>query len=77
MNSQTTDCAQQTAVSGLLLPPDVAKFLNVSESCLAKWRCSGGGPIFLKIGNRIRYRRSDVEAYLDRAARASTSDAAA
>lgn len=42
----------------------VARRFEFAPNTLAKWRCQGRGPRFIKLGGRIRYRLSDVEAYL-------------
>jgi hypothetical protein len=48
-----------------LAPPSlVAEALGMSVSALAQMRYRGGGPPYTRIGNRIRYRWSDVEKYL-------------
>lgn len=50
----------------LLSADDVAEILGVSTSTLAKWRQAGNPDLpFLRINNRIRYRESDVEQFLD------------
>jgi len=43
----------------------VATWLGTTEGRLANLRCTGTGPAFVKIGHSVRYRLSDVEAYLD------------
>ena len=62
----------------LMTPDEVADLLRVSVHSLARWRCEGGALPFLKLGagrtSLIRYRRSEVLAYLDRATRRSTVD---
>jgi hypothetical protein len=62
----------------LLSPAQAARYLSVSTPTLARWRQTGCGPRFLKLGDRkqstIRYRLSDLNAFVERAARASTSD---
>jgi hypothetical protein len=35
------------------------------ESTLRKFRCIGGGPVFLKHGNRVCYRPSALAAWLE------------
>ncbi len=65
MNSQDDD---------LLGNPEAARILGVSEGCLNKWRVYGQGPRFVKLGRRIRYRRSDLNTFIDDRIRASTSD---
>jgi hypothetical protein len=57
----------------LLEPADVSRQVKRPENWLAKLRVIGGGPKFLKIGGKIRYRRSDVEAWLARCEHASTA----
>jgi predicted DNA-binding transcriptional regulator AlpA len=58
----------------LIAPETAARNLGVTENCLAKWRCCGGGPRFVKIGRRVRYRRTDLDAFITERVRASTSD---
>ncbi len=62
--------------AGLLIPPqDLAQELGVSEGHLAQMRYLGTGPKFVKVGRAVRYRRADVEAYLDAQTFASTAGA--
>ena len=42
---------------------DLAARLNVSPRTLERWRWTGEGPAFLKIGGRVVYRLEDVEAF--------------
>lgn len=49
----------------LLRASDAAEFLGVSRATLAKWRVYGFGPAFIKIGARVSYRMSDINAWLD------------
>jgi Helix-turn-helix domain len=53
---------------------EAAHYLSISESYLNKLRCRGGGPDFFKIGARVVYSVSDLDAYLDLHRRRSTSD---
>jgi len=43
----------------------VAEHLNMSVGSLRKWRRLRTGPRFVRIGRGLRYRRRDVEAWLD------------
>jgi predicted site-specific integrase-resolvase len=36
---------------------------NISHRTLERWRWTGEGPKYLKLGGRIVYRLEDVEAY--------------
>jgi len=42
-------------LGALLNPADAAAHLKCSEWTLARWRCDGNGPRFIKLGNRVRY----------------------
>jgi hypothetical protein len=52
-----------------------ADYLGLSKTYLDKLRCFGGGPRFAKIGRRVIYRVSDLDAWLEQHMRGSTSDA--
>jgi hypothetical protein len=41
----------------------LAQRWRVSERTLEQWRWQGRGPRFLKIGGRVVYRLSDIEAF--------------
>lgn len=58
----------------LLDEKQVAALLRVSPKCLQGWRYRGGGPRFVKVGRLVRYRMTDVEAFVLEALRTSTSD---
>ena len=58
----------------LLKEAETAKFLNLKVATLRRWRWSGDGPIFVKLGGAVRYRRSHLEAYIQTQLRQSTSD---
>lgn len=54
---------------------ELAEIIRVSTSTLNKWRVAGQrGPRFIKCGASVRYRKSDVEAFLSENARRSTSE---
>jgi hypothetical protein len=46
----------------------------LSQKTLENWRCSGRGPRFYRVGGRIRYSKSDLDAWLDERRRSSTSE---
>lgn len=47
-----------------LTEDEAARFLGVSPSFLAKRRCYGNGPVFVKYGGkRVVYLKSDLETY--------------
>jgi excisionase family DNA binding protein len=50
----------------LLTDREATQYLGLSEGTLAVWRCNGRYQIpFLKVGAKVRYRRSDLDAWLE------------
>jgi excisionase family DNA binding protein len=45
---------------------ETAAYLNVAVGTLRRWRAEGSGPPALRVGRTIRYRRSDVDRWLER-----------
>ncbi len=60
---------QRISSAEWLNTPQVARLLKISPSSLEKARSSGCGPYaplsYHKLGRLVRYRRADVEAFLD------------
>ncbi|NYH95421.1 helix-turn-helix transcriptional regulator [Novosphingobium marinum] len=54
-----------------------AEALDVAPNTLAKWRITGEGPPFLKIGRSVRYDPADVQQWLASRKVRSTSERAA
>lgn len=52
---------------------ELAARWGLSVKTLRRWRQEHNGPVFLKLGSRVTYLLSDVEAYERRVARHSTS----
>lgn len=46
----------------------------LSERTLQRNRQIGGGPRFIRVGRLIRYRKSDLDAWLESRVRTSTSE---
>lgn len=60
---------------------EAARFLGgdanpISTRTLQRMRLAGDGPPYLKLGRLVRYRESDLRAWLDGRARNSTAQAA-
>lgn len=51
---------------------ELAERWQIIEATLERWRTEAGGPLFLKLGNQVRYRVQDVEAFEAEMLRAST-----
>lgn len=52
----------------LLTTAEVADRLHVAAETVRFWRHSGTGPVARKVGRHVRYRSTDVEAWIDRQA---------
>lgn len=48
----------------LLGQKEVKEILNLADSTLEQWRLKGQGPKYVKLGRAVRYRMSDVQAYI-------------
>jgi predicted DNA-binding transcriptional regulator AlpA len=62
----TQNNAQPDGKQELLRPNKAADLLDVSIRTLQEWRRTGDGPRFVRLSPRaVRYRRSDIEAWLE------------
>lgn len=41
-----------------------ADYLKLSPKTLVNWRGEGKGPRFVRLGRAVRYRKSDLDAYV-------------
>ncbi len=57
----------------MLNPEEAAEMLGVKKQTLAKWRISGDSPPFFKIRGLCRYRREDLEKWIEEKKRENTS----
>ena len=61
--------------TNLLTTAQAATYLCVSKAFLERDRWAGARVPFIKVGSRaVRYRQTDLEAFLDKQVRHSTSD---
>lgn len=51
--------------SPFLNTEEAACYLNLKKSTLEAWRCRGGGPSFVRLGRAIRYRKSDLDWWVE------------
>jgi excisionase family DNA binding protein len=61
----------QHGLADLLTPDETAELLRVPVQLLYRWRYERRGPPSFKIGRYVRYRRAEVEAWIDRQASSS------
>ena len=64
-SDETRTCLNQT---------ELAARWTISARTLERWRWTGDGPAFLKIGGRVVYRLEDVLAYEQARQRRSTAE---
>jgi predicted DNA-binding transcriptional regulator AlpA len=58
----------------LLSARQAAALLHLSERTLERFRVSGTGPKFVRLGRSIRYRLTDIEAFIASRIVGSTSE---
>ena len=61
-------------IGHLLTVQEAAGVLRCSVSSLNKWRLTGSGPPFVRVGSRVRYRTSDLNTYIAGRTVTSTSE---
>lgn len=59
------DDLTSTELERLLTLDEVAYFLGIPKNTIYRWRVDGLGPRASKVGKHLRYRRRDLEAWLD------------
>lgn len=52
---------------------EFAEMLGVTENTIVIWRTKGFGPKYYKLGRSVRYKKADVEAWIDENISQSTS----
>jgi excisionase family DNA binding protein len=66
METTTNRIVSEAFQNNLLEEKQAAQFLQVEPGTLSVWRCTGRYKIpFIKVGRLVRYRQSDLEAWLE------------
>jgi predicted DNA-binding transcriptional regulator AlpA len=60
----------------ILKTPEAAIYLRLAKPTLERFRISGGGPQYCKLGGAVRYRLCDLDAWLESRLTSSTSEGA-
>ncbi|SFL23902.1 DNA binding domain-containing protein, excisionase family [Pseudovibrio ascidiaceicola] len=60
--------------NALITEAAAADYLGISIRTIQAWRMRGGGPIFVKLGKSVRYRPSDIQAWIEAHLASSTSE---
>jgi excisionase family DNA binding protein len=65
---EISEVSKNNKVSGtqthLLTEKELAACLGVSLAACRKWRTQDRGPVFVKLGSLVRYKREDVEHWV-------------
>lgn len=64
-SSPDTGPAPSELGSDFFSPKTLAAYLEVPERTVYQWRHTGYGPPGIRVGRHVRYRRRDVERWLD------------
>ncbi len=63
-------------VGEMMKPTEAAEYVAVKEQTLAVWRSTGRYDLpFVRVGRCVRYRRSDLDAFLERNTQTSVAAA--
>jgi excisionase family DNA binding protein len=54
--------------------PEAAEYCKLGKSTLDRFRVTGEGPRYSKLGGSVRYRRADLDAWLESRLVSSTSE---
>jgi excisionase family DNA binding protein len=52
---------------------EAARYVRLGKPTLERFRITGDGPPYCKLGGAVRYRRADLDAWLESRLTASTS----
>lgn len=77
MSSKTgvnDDAVKRAGLDRLLTVQEAAAILRCSVSSLNKWRLTGDGPSFVRVGARVRYCPADIAGFVKRETRNSTAE---
>ena len=65
---------QSPEYGAYLRSPELVAYLRVGKSTPAKWRLTGFGPPYTKLGRTILYRKLDVDEWVANRLQRSTSE---
>jgi excisionase family DNA binding protein len=59
-------CHKERRMIELLDENGAAAYLRLKRQTLSAWRCHHQGPPFVRVGRLVRYRKGDLDAWLDK-----------
>ena len=63
-----------TVECNYLTTPEAARYVGLAASTLKRYRMTGEGPVYHRLGGRVRYRREDLDAWAGERRLVSTVD---
>ena len=66
--------ATANLIRRMLSTPDAANYCGSTASTFEKFRLTGAGPVYSKLGKRVVYSIADLDAWIASNRRRSTSD---
>ena len=76
MGKEDATVSTESAPEPLMSPEDVAVYVRVPVATVLVWRRKGTGPRASRVGKHLRYRREDVDRWLEERASDGTPAAA-
>ena len=82
-NRKARRCKDALERRGIEIPHDImttaeaATHSRLSQPTMERFRISGEGPVFIKLGGAVRYFRRDIDSWLESRRVRSTSDGGA
>lgn len=67
------DARHGASGSEMFTTPEAAAYIKMAVQTLERFRLTGEGPIFAKLGGSVRYRRCDLDAWIESRLVRSTS----
>ena len=70
MRKPSSDTDEALTPPATVQPPaklnraDAADYIGVQKSTLATWASTGGGPPFIKVGRKVVYLQTDLDAWI-------------
>lgn len=53
---------------------EAAAYVRLGKPTMERFRISGGGPVFVKLGGAVRYRKADLDSWIETRRVRSTSE---
>ena len=72
MSTESTEINTTEKELVLLSTKAVSNIIGAKPQTIARWRCEGSGPEFVKVGSLVRYMMKDIESWIEQQKRNNT-----